>query len=343
MNFFDVIWEATGMATVMESLSQKIFTKKVEDKPNPQDEYIPQPIKSNQFVYRPQTFSQYISQDRAKDKIQLTIEIIKTFAPRHFLLMGNAGAGKTTMAGIIANTLDMNLCVYVGSSFDIATMNDFIDKNNQSQKPSILFIDEIAEVDKKTLTYMLPIIEDFKLNNRNIRKFVLVGATTDSWLISKRCQPFMDRIHCKINLEDYTANDIKKLITQYNDQVYKFNISSENYDILSRNVRFTPRLAIAFFDYLVATKGDINRVLKMNRIIKDGLDDIDIKILENLLSSNGKAIGEEALAVIANMSRQEYKQLREPYLIRQGLISRGRAGRIILEKGKQFLQEIGDK
>jgi Holliday junction DNA helicase RuvB len=302
-------------------------------------QYIQQAGSPTKFMYRPETFEQYISQDKAKDKAKLTIELINKGFPRHFLLMGNAGYGKTTLAGIIAKELGFNFNVYVGSNFDIDTLQDFLGKNQDSKLPNVLFIDEMAELNKQVLTYMLPIIEDYKINNMQLRKFILIGATTDTWVLSKRCQPFLDRIHCKIYLEDYAAQDIKKLLVQYNDQIHKANVSSEDYDIIARNVRYTPRLAIALFDYFVAC-GDLNRVLQMNRIIKDGLDDIDVRILESLNSTGGKPIGEEALSIVANMTRAEYKELREPYLMRQGLISRGSRGRLILTKGQEFLQRL---
>jgi Holliday junction resolvasome RuvABC ATP-dependent DNA helicase subunit len=78
----------------------------------------------------------------------------------------------------------------------------------------------------------------------------------------------------------------------------------------------------------------------MNRIIKDGLTDVDIRILKALNSVNGKAVGEEYLSIIGNMTKAEYKELIEPYLCRQGLIARGKSGRIITEVGKQFLYGV---
>jgi Holliday junction DNA helicase RuvB len=326
MDFFDIL----GITQLMEWGKEVIGINKPD--------YIQQPL-SQKFMYRPETFDEYISQEKAKDKAKLTIELINKGFPRHFLLMGSAGFGKTTLAGIIAKSLGFNFNVYVGSNFEIDTLNEFLVKNQDSKLPNVLFIDEIAELDKKVLTYMLPIIEDFKLGSLGLRKFILIGATTDTWILSKRCQPFLDRIHCKIYLEDYNSEDIKKLLTQYNDQIHKANVSLEEWDIISRNVRYTPRLAISLFDYFVAS-GSLERVLKMNRIIKDGLDDIDIRILKNLNDTNGKPIGAEAISIIANMTRQEYQELREPYLIRQGLISRGTRGRLILDKGKLLLQEL---
>jgi len=331
MSFWDSLYDVTGISTIMGMVKEKTISL--------MPEYIQQPTKPTKFYYRPQTFQELISQEKAKDKIKLTIELINKGFPRHFLLMGNAGHGKTTMAGIIANTLGFDFNMYVGSNFDIPAVQQFLIKNQDSKNLNILFIDEIAEVDKKTLTYMLPIIEDFKVNNLALKKFILIGATTDTWLISKRCQPFLDRIHCKIYLEEYSAGDIKQLLKQYNDQIHRLNVSEEVYDILSRNVRFIPRIALAYFDYLVACNGDINRVLQMNRIIKDGLDDIDVKILHHL-SMVDKPIGEQALSIIANMTSAEYKELREPYLMRQELISRTNRGRLLTTKGKLFLQEI---
>jgi len=330
MDFFDVL----GITQLMTWGKELIGIK---------PQYIQQPLTPRKFMYRPETFDEYISQDKAKDKAKLTIELINKGFPRHFLLMGNAGYGKTTLAGIIAKALGFNFNIYVGSNFDIDTMNDFLVKQQDSKLPNVLLIDEIAECKKDVLTYMLPLMEDFKLKGLNLRKFILIGATTDTYILSKRCQPFLDRIHCKINLEDYQAEDIKKLLIQYNDQIHHANVSLEDYDIISKNVRYTPRLAISMFDYYIATNGDLDRVLKMNRIIKAGLDDVDIRILKHLNDTNGKAVGEEALAIIGNMTRAEYKELREPYLMRQGLISRGSRGRILTESGKLFLQGLGNE
>ena len=112
MNFFYTIYEATVISYVMETLRDKFISIKEETKP----QYIQQPSNPTKFMYRPETFEEYISQDKAKDKAKLTIELINKGFPRHFLLMGNAGFGKTTLAGIIANTLGYKFNIYVGSN-----------------------------------------------------------------------------------------------------------------------------------------------------------------------------------------------------------------------------------
>jgi Holliday junction DNA helicase RuvB len=327
---FDIL-DILGITTLMETVKEKVFSKK--------EAHIAQSVAPVKYSYRPNTFEQYIGQESAKDKIRLTIQLINKGFPKHFLLTGNAGHGKTTMAGIIAKALGFNLNVYVGSSFDINAMQDFLVKNQDSIKPQILFIDELAEVDKKTLTYMLPVIEDFKVNNLDLRKFIFIGATTDKYVVSKRCQPFIDRIACQIQLEDYTANDIKTMLKQYNAQLYKENITEAAYDAVASNTRFCPRIALSTFDLLIGC-GDINRVLTMNRIVKNGLDDRDIKILKHLASVGDRAVGEEALSIIANTTRAEYKELIEPYLLRQEFLSRTNKGRVLTTKSKLFLQEL---
>ena len=328
---FDFLGMIVGMGDL---LMEKVGLKKSEPK------YVQQSSQPTKFMFRPETFKDYISQDKAKDKAKLTIELINKGFPTHFLLMGNAGFGKTTLAGIVAKTLGFNFNVYVGSNFTIDTMNDFLIKNADSKLPNVLFIDEAGELQKDVLTYMLPIIEDFKLNGLNLRKFIVICATTDTYMLSKRCKPFLDRISCKIYLEDYKAEDIKCLLKQYNDQIHKLNISEEDYDLLSVNTRYTPRIAISLLNYYVASNGDLNRVLKMNRIIKDGLTDIDIRILKALNNAKGKGVGEEYLSVMGNMTKSEYKELTEPYLCRQGLIARGKSGRMITEAGQQLLNGI---
>jgi holliday junction DNA helicase RuvB len=332
MDIFDLL----GINQILEWGKEKMGIKSSsEEKP----QYIPEEVKPVKFSFRPQTFEEYISQNKAKEKVKLTLEVIRTKKPCHFIIFGNAGLGKTTLAGIIANELGCDFNMFIGSNFGIEDVQKFLVKNQDAEKLQILFIDEIHGLDIKTLEYLLPIIEDFKVNNLALRPFILIGASTERFLLSKKCNPFLDRIHCQIQLEDYSAEDIKFILKQYNDQIYKANVDEENYNILSKNVRFVPRIAIAYYDLFMACK-NANKVLEINRIIKDGLNDIDIRILEHLNNVNGKAIGEEALSVIANTDRFEYKQIIEPYLIRRGLISRTNRGRILTEAGKIFLQDI---
>ena len=122
MDFLDIC----GITQLLEWGKEVVGIKKPQ--------YIQQPlISSKKFMYRPETFDAYISQEKAKDKARLTIELINKGFPRHFLLMGSAGFGKTTLAGIITKALGFNFNVYVGSNFEIDTLNDFLVKNQDSK------------------------------------------------------------------------------------------------------------------------------------------------------------------------------------------------------------------
>lgn len=340
-DFFDAVYDALGISYIAKLMQEKESKSDSAELSTTAQKLVTQAVAPVRYQYRPTTFASYIGQDKGKDKIKLTIELIKKGYPKHFLLTGNAGHGKTTMAAIIAKELGLNFVVYVGSAFDIPAMQDFLVKENEIDQPSMLFIDELAEVDKKTLTYMLPIIEDFKQNNVPVRRFIFCGATTDKYVVSRRCQPFIDRIACQVQLEDYNAEEIQTMLRQYNDQLYKANVTEEVYDLLSKNTRFCPRIALAYFDLLIGCE-DIHKVLGMNRIVKEGLDDRDIKILAYLNNVGDRAVGEESLSIIANCTRAEYRELIEPYLMRQGLISRTNKGRILTAKGKIFLQGLNE-
>jgi Holliday junction DNA helicase RuvB len=299
-------------------------------------------IKPIKFIYRPDTLEKYIGQIQAKKLVRMAFNVIINKKPLHFLITGNAGCGKTTLAQIIKNNLDYGFYSYIGNSFTKDTLKDFLIKNENSIRPSILFLDEIHSADKEILEFMLPIIEDYKLNGIDIKPFILVGATNEKAVLLRKSKPFCDRIQIQIQLEDYNAEEIKIILKQYNNQIYREDIPEEVYDILSINTRFNPRISIAYLDLYIGCK-NIQMVLEAHRVIKDGITDIDLKILNHLNSTGGKPIGEQALSVIANVERIDYIELIEPYLLRKNLISRTSRGRILTGQGKLFLQEIKEE
>jgi len=186
---------------------------------------------------------------------------------------------------------------------------------------------------------LYPILEDFKtVNDVQIRKFVFIGATTNKFVLIKKYKPLVDRIDGQIELENYTQEDIIKILKQYNQQVYKQEIDEKIYNILSLNSRFTPRIAIQMFRKFVVCK-DINRILKANNIVTEGLTNKDIIILKHLEEVK-KPVGEETLSIVSGTDKANYHYVIEPYLIEYGYIGKVRGGRILLDKGKQLLQQI---
>lgn len=346
MNFFDAVYEATGISYIMD-----LFHKDKEEIINDtsvisenKEEYHPKEVKPTKFIYRPKNLSEYIGQYRAKDLVRLNIQKIKTIKPIHILITGTKGCGKSTLANIIGNELDFPITWHIGGAFTKEALMNFLIKNQESPNIEILFVDEIHNLPKEIGEYLYPIIEDFILpegENTKLKPFIFIGATTEKNLLVKKFSPLIDRCGADIVLEPYSAEDIKEILKQYNDKIYQLNIEEDIYDILSINVRFTPRIALAFFDDFVVCK-DIKKVLDIHRVIKNGLTTTDILILNHFIEVGEKPIGIEALSMIAGITKADFTYIIEPYLLSQGYMSRTSRGRIITNKGKELLKEINN-
>jgi Holliday junction DNA helicase RuvB len=296
-------------------------------------------VKPMTYQFRPQNLEQYIGQDRAKELVRLNLQKIMTTKFVHFIISGTQGTGKSTLAYILANHLDFKIHTYIGGSFTMENLKDFLIENEEGGN-HILFIDEIHSLPKEMAEFMYPLLEDYllPLGDIKVRAFIFVGATTEKNTLQKKFSPLVDRCGCQINLEHYQKEDIKLILKQYNSQTYKADVPEEIYDILSVNTRFNPRNSISLFDDYMVCK-NINQVLQAHRIVKNSLTTDDILILEHLQEIN-KPVGVETLAIIIQQTRQDYQALLEPFLIQQGYISRTARGRVITEKAKLFLQEI---
>lgn len=293
------------------------------------------------FNYRPENLEDYISQDNAKALIRLLLkEIIEIGKIRHIIISGTRGHGKTTLAKIISNQLGFEFNYFISNSFTMQHLKDFLIKNEQATIPQVLMLDEVHGLDPKIIEFFYPILEDMILPNSGakLRPFILISATTEMDFLQKKYAPFIDRM-VSIQLEPYKASDIEIILRKYNDQVYHKNISDEVFRTLSANGRYNPRTSILLFDLFIAS-GNVNEVLKCNRIIKNGLTSQDLLILEHLQLAGTKPVGCETLAIIGHTDSETYKTLLEPYLLQEGYLNKFPRGRAITEKGKQLLQEI---
>ena len=329
MDFYDIL----GISTLFE-WGKGVIGIKSEPK-----SYHSEQIKPKTYSFRPQTLGQYIGQPRAKELININLQKIREIKFVHFIISGSKGTGKSTLAYIIANELGLPIMTYVAGSFTQDNLIEFISKNEKSQLPHILFVDEIHGLDKSIGEFMYPLLEDclLPIGNVKVKPFIFIGATTDRNILQKKLSPMIDRCQ-SVNLEHYSAEDIKTILKQYNDQLYKLNISEEDYDLLSVNTRYTPRIAINYFDDFVICK-DMKRVLSAHQIIKQSLTTNDLIVLEHLAEID-KPVGAEVLAIITQTTKQDYMTLQEPFLIMEKLISRLSRGRIITDYGKKILQEI---
>jgi Holliday junction DNA helicase RuvB len=319
------------------SMGDLIWGKKdQEQKPGG---YRPDQVTPLTYRFRPRNLNELIGQPMAKALIRLNIEKIRRIKSVHFIISGTQGTGKSTTAYIIANELQFKIHTYIGGSFTMDNLTDFLCEN-ETGIPHVLFIDEVHGLAKEIAEFMYPILEDFLLpvGNVKIRPFIFIGATTEKNTLQKKFSPLVDRYGADILLEHYSPEDIKLILKQYNAQTYKANLSEEVYDTLSVNTRFNPRISIALFDDYMVCK-DMNQVLKAHRIIKNSLTTNDVLILEHLLEIN-KPVGVETLAIIIQQTKEDYQGLVESFLLQQGYISRTARGRVVTEKDKRLLQEI---
>lgn len=335
MDLFDVL----GITYITDFFKEQKEIRK-------QKEFVSNEIKPKLYRYRPKTLDEYIGQERAKENVRTNLQKIREIKPVHFMIKGTKGTGKSTLAGIIGNDLQFEVTYHIGGNFTKEALINFLKKHNAKNiilpyKGSILFVDEVHNLELKLGEYMYPLLEDFILPEQGgieTVPFIFIGATTEMDIIQTKFSPLLDRCGACIDLEPYTADDIKRILKQYNDKVYQVNITEEVYDLLSINVRYTPRIALNFFDDLMVCK-DIQKVLNMHRVIKNSLTDIDIKILTHL-AEIGKPIGEQALGVLANMTAKQYRLVIEPFLMQETYLTRTARGRIITDKGKKLLEDL---
>lgn len=282
-------------------------------------------------LFRPQTFEQYIGQERAKNiltsYIKGTKEREKIFP--HVLIHGSAGCGKTTLARIIANELNVGFAETIASEIKI-----FEDVENKiyDSKNGVVFADEIHSLDRDTCESIYTVMEDFTYEGESIPEFTFIGATTELGEILKNRRPFYDRFKIIIELENYKPEEIAQIIKQYQTFTFpKDNLNSQVYEIIGKNSRNTPRTGIRLLEATIYLNGDINQALKNFGIVEDGYTEKDLKVI-NYLKEEG-SVGLQGLASYLNTSTENYLYNIEPYLLMNGLISRKPRGRKITEKG----------
>ena len=304
--------------------------------------YVPQTTeKLPELIFRPRNFKEYIGQYEAKEEIKTAIKITQTLGrPAHILLNGFPGTGKTTLGYIVSNVLGGHFIKRIANQVSNPDqIIEIINEINSNEQTSVLFLDEIHNLQSKLGDCLLEVIEDFKIANIPVKPFVCIGATTDKDVLVANNAPLVDRFQCQVSLRKYNEDELVAIIRQYKDQLYpNIKITDEDYKVIAKNAKRTPRLAISLL-LKQLVENDIVRVLKNSQIIKDGLTNIDIDILKTL-NSTGKAMGAEAVAQSAQTNVADYKTLYEPYLVGEGYVARSRSGRIITAKGITLLGEL---
>lgn len=292
-------------------------------------------------IFRPESFNEYIGQEKAKNMLKSYISGCKqrNMPFPHTILHGNAGCGKTTLARIIAKELKLPIVESIAA--EIVSVYDILFKlATFDGQPGIIFLDEIHAMERNTVETIYALMEDFTYNNNPIAPFTLIGATTELGEIIKKSRPFVDRFKLWIELEPYLTSEISTIIKQYGKNVFKYDTLSDNtYKLIGENARLTPRTGIRLLESTIYLNGNIKQALENASIIKDGYTFKDLKCMK-YLNENTKGVGLQGLCSYLNIPSELYMYDVEPYLLQNNIVIRTPRGRKITAQGITKMEEL---
>ncbi len=311
---------------------------------------------NGELTLRPQYLSEYCGQSATKENLSIYIEAARMRGEPldHVLFYGPPGLGKTTLAGVIANELGVDIKTTsgpaIGRAGDLAAILTNLSDND------VLFIDEIHRLNRSVEEVLYSAMEDFALDiiigkgpaarslRIDIANFTLIGATTRAGSLS---EPLRDRFGIVEKFEFYNTEEIKDILIRTSN-VLDVTIDSESLEELSKRSRGTPRIGnrllkrVRDFSSVIADGNigiDITRkALEALGVDNLGLEKLDRDILETIIKAfNGGPVGVETIAASIGEERVTIEDANEPYLIQAGLLYRTQKGRMASKLAYQHL------
>lgn len=305
---------------------------------------------------RPKQLTDYVGQEKAKENLSIYIKAAKQRGEPldHVLFYGPPGLGKTTLAGIVANEMGVNIRVTSGPA--IEKQGDLVAILSNLEQGDVLFIDEIHRLNRTVEEILYPAMEDGKIDiiigkgpsarsyQLSLPKFTLIGATTRAGQLSA---PLRDRFGVILRLEMYTPDELSQIVKR-SSKILNIPVDDEGaYQIASRS-RGTPRIANRLLkrsrDFAevkyegVITAEAAASALNSMEIDELGLDSIDRRLLTTMIKNyNGGPVGLETISAAIGEESVTIEDVYEPYLMQIGFLSRTPRGRIVTPAGYKHL------